>query len=71
MAVDDKTGDLDESTPKGEVFKDPRYILLLSMYGGMIGLITGTFTYMPANEQWRAIATALACRPVPPPVSFP
>ena len=30
MAVDDKTGDLDESTPKGEVFKDPRYIRLLS-----------------------------------------
>merc|ERR1719261_1509810 len=68
MAVDDKTGDLDESTPKGEVFKMQavaigftvlRYILLLSMYGGMIGVITGTFTYMPANGQWRPMAPAV------------
>merc|ERR1719262_657373 len=31
----------------------PLFILLLSLYGGMIGVITGTFTYMPANGQWR------------------
>merc|ERR1719258_229272 len=68
MAVDDKTGDLDESTPKGEVFKMQavaigftvlRYVLLLSMYGGMIGVISGTFTYMPANGQWRPMAPAV------------
>merc|ERR1719262_1295237 len=68
MAVDDKTGDLDEGTPKGEVFKMQavaigftvlRYILLLSMYGGMIGVISGTFTFMPANGQWRPMAPAV------------
>ena len=30
--------------------------ILLSMYGGMIGGIFGTFTYMPANGQWLLIA---------------
>merc|ERR1719261_835277 len=68
MAVDDKTGDLDDGTPKGEVFKMQavaigftifRYILLVSMYGGMIGVISGTFTYMPANGQWRPMAPAV------------
>jgi len=68
MAVDEKTGDLDEGTPKGEVFKMQavaigftvfRYILLLSMYGGMIGVIYGTFSYMPANGQWRPMAPAV------------
>merc|ERR550514_2441050 len=72
VAVDDKTGDLDEGAPKGlpeaEVAGYPivatgftifRYILLLSMYGGMIGVISGTFTYMPANGQWRPMAPAV------------
>merc|ERR1719271_879152 len=68
MDVDEKTGDLDESTPKGEVFKMQalalgftifRYILLVSMYGGMIGVIYGTVTYMPANGEWRPMAPAV------------
>merc|ERR1719426_532922 len=36
-----------------------RYLLLLGMYGGMIGVIYGTFTYMPANGQWRPMAPAV------------
>merc|ERR1719426_499414 len=36
-----------------------RYLLLLGMYGGMIGVIWGTFTYMPANGQWRPMAPAV------------
>ena len=35
------------------------YILLFSMYGGMIGVIFGTFNYMPANGQWRPMAPAV------------
>merc|ERR1719158_1654992 len=70
--MDEKTGDLDEGAPKGlpdtEVAGWPivataftvfRYILLLSMYGGMIGVIYGSFSYMPANGQWRRMAPAV------------
>ena len=58
VPVKEDTGDLDENaTPKviqgnwalALGFTCFRYLLLLSMYGGMIGVITGTFTYMPAN----------------------
>merc|ERR550514_2618039 len=72
VAVDAKTGDLDEGTPQGLPEADVggfkvvalgftifRYVLLLSMYGGMIGVISGTFTYMPANGQWRPMAPAV------------
>merc|ERR1719262_1540432 len=68
VPVKEDTGDLDDkATPK--VFAGKwalalgftvfRYLLLLSMYGGMIGVIYGTFTYMPANGQWRPMAPAV------------
>merc|ERR1719454_2800102 len=68
VPVKEDTGDLDENaTPKVFAgnwalalgFTIFRYILLLSMYGGMIGVIYGTFTYMPANGQWRPMAPAV------------
>jgi len=36
-----------------------RYILLASLYGGMIGVIYGAFSYMPANGEWRPMAPAV------------
>ena len=36
-----------------------RYLLLLGMYGGMIGMIYETFTYMLAKCQWRSTAPAV------------
>merc|ERR1719191_704068 len=68
VPVKEDTGDLDENaTPK--VFQGNwalalgftvfRYLLLLGMYGGMIGVITGTFTYMPANGEGRPMAPAV------------
>merc|ERR1719426_298527 len=36
-----------------------RYLLLLGMYGGMIGVIYAAFDYMPANGQWRPMAPAV------------
>merc|ERR1719159_207445 len=62
------TGDLDpDATPS--VFQGYwalalgftifRSILLASLYGGMIGVIYGAFTYMPANGEWRPMAPAV------------
>ena len=58
VAIKNDTGDLDPDATPG-VFKGNwalalgftvfRYILLASLYGGMIGVIYGAFTYMPAN----------------------
>merc|ERR1719456_384084 len=68
VPVKEDTGDLDENaTPKAFQgiwaaalgFTIFRYVLLLGMYGGMIGVIYGTFTYMPANGQWRPMAPAV------------
>merc|ERR1719284_519445 len=68
VPVKKDTGDLDENaTPKAFQgiwaaalgFTIFRYVLLLGMYGGMIGVIWGTFTYMPANGQWRPMAPAV------------
>merc|ERR1719486_662871 len=68
VPVKEDTGDLDENaTPKAFQgiwaaalgFTIFRYLLLLGMYGGMIGVIWGTFTYMPANGQWRPMAPAV------------
>merc|ERR550514_365831 len=68
VAIKEDTGDIDENeTPK--VFKGNwawalgftvfLYILLASLYGGMIGVIYGAFTYMPANGEWRPMAPAV------------
>merc|ERR1719408_933740 len=68
VPVKEDTGDLDENaTPKqfqgiwaaALGFTIFRYLLLLGLYGGMIGVIWGAFTYMPANGQWRPMAPAV------------
>merc|ERR1719201_1370003 len=68
VPVKEDTGDIDDkATPKvfagnwalAMGFTIFRYLLLLGMYGGMIGVIYGTFTYMPANGQWRPMAPAV------------
>jgi len=68
VAIKNDTGDLDPDATPG-VFKGNwalalgftvfRYILLASLYGGMIGVIYGAFTYMPANGEWRPMAPAV------------
>ena len=55
VKLDKNTGDLDDkATPGVRVelgFTIFRYLLLLRMYGGMIGAIYGAFIHMPANGQ--------------------
>ena len=68
VAIKNDTGDLDPDATPG-VFKGNwalalgftvfRYILLASLYGGMIGVIYGAFSYMPANGEWRPMAPAV------------
>merc|ERR1719161_1626205 len=68
VAIKEDTGDLDEDAPP-KVFQGNwalalgftvfRYILLASLYGGMIGVIYGAFSYMPANGEWRPMAPAV------------
>jgi len=72
VPVKEDTGDLDEKafeeTSKKAFggnwaaalgFTIFRYLLLVSLYGGMIGVIYGAFSYMPANGEWRPMAPAV------------